>query len=366
MKRSLIDIFSEKQASLTNYGIVNLAPSEAAAQAIKNNRYDYKPINTGKVLVYTDSNKDKVKLIDSQRFVERREVRPLMNLLIRPNKDCQIYLNEYDESHLISLKKGIIYNFSDVKFFMLSPDWTDDNLAYIKITGYAPPYYESNDILQICPILLWANCDVEMGELYYYDIRTLSSMYYFNMISDISFWRWDTSCIEDMSNMFSTMSNLTGFYEFDYMDTSSCIDMSYMFSGDYNLTSLDLSTFNTSNVQTTEHMFYSCSSLTTLNLSGWDLSSCTMMDDMFAYCKSITTLTLSEGFGKMQEGASAVDFGAMTSWTNDSVKTLLTLYDRKTNGLSTIVLILSQNTYNALGSDNIATLKSRGYDVRVV
>ena len=43
--------------------------------------------------------------------------------------------------------------------------------------------------------------------------------------------------------------------------------MSYMFYGCSSLTSLNLSNFNTNNVNNMNHMFSYCSSLTSLNLS---------------------------------------------------------------------------------------------------
>ena len=46
-------------------------------------------------------------------------------------------------------------------------------------------------------------------------------------------------------------------------DTSNVIDMSSMFDGCYALTSLDLSSFDTSNVTSIDFMFYNCVSITT-------------------------------------------------------------------------------------------------------
>lgn len=70
-------------------------------------------------------------------------------------------------------------------------------------------------------------------------------------------------------------------------------DMSNMFYGCTNLTSLDLSSFDTSNVTKMTNMFYHCSSLNTLNLSGWNTSKVTNMYCMFSGCSKLTTLNLN-------------------------------------------------------------------------
>ena len=56
-------------------------------------------------------------------------------------------------------------------------------------------------------------------------------------------------------------------------NTSKVIGMYDMFSGCKSLTSLDLSTFNTSNVKDMVSMFAGCSSLSSLDLSAFSTSS---------------------------------------------------------------------------------------------
>ena len=74
---------------------------------------------------------------------------------------------------------------------------------------------------------------------------------------------------------------------------SGATDMRHTFYYCINLTTLDLSSFNTSNVTTMEYMFSSCEKLTTLNLSNFNTSKVNEMASMFAFCKSLTTLDLS-------------------------------------------------------------------------
>lgn len=70
---------------------------------------------------------------------------------------------------------------------------------------------------------------------------------------------------------------------------------------------------------------------------------------------------LGEGFGKMTDKVGTLDLSMLYSWKNDSVKSLLTLYDRKTNGLGVITLRLHANTKAVLGEDGIAQLTAKGY-----
>ncbi len=68
---------------------------------------------------------------------------------------------------------------------------------------------------------------------------------------------------------------------------------SYLFCDFTNMTKIDLSSFNTSNVNTMRNMFNNCSSLTSLDLSHFDTINVTSVYGMFCKCKSLTNLNLS-------------------------------------------------------------------------
>ena len=87
------------------------------------------------------------------------------------------------------------------------------------------------------------------------------------------------------------------------------------------------------------------------------------MSNMFGYLSlnNLTTLKLGENFGKMLDEAKSVNFSGLPNWKNDSVKTLLSLYDRKANGMGVITLRLHENTKAVLGEDGIAQLTAKGY-----
>ena len=68
--------------------------------------------------------------------------------------------------------------------------------------------------------------------------------------------------------------------------------MGWMFSGCNELTSVDVSSFNTSNVTVMQSMFRSCYKLSSLDVSGFDTSKVFEMSDMFAACSELTSLDL--------------------------------------------------------------------------
>ena len=110
-------------------------------------------------------------------------------------------------------------------------------------------------------------------------------------------------------------------------------------------------------------MFYGCSSLISLDVSGWDTSKVTTMGNMFYGCSSLINFTFGENFGKMTDSVGTLDLSTLLAWKNDSVKSLLTLYDRKANGLGVITIKLHANAKAVLGEDGIAQLTAKGYTI---
>ena len=129
------------------------------------------------------------------------------------------------------------------------------------------------------------------------------------------------------------------------------------------LSNITLNNWDTRNVTDTSTMFAQCSSLENLDITGWDMTNVTNMTDMFNACSKINNLLLSEGFGRMKDEVGTLDLSSLTNWTNDSVQTLLTLYDRNANGLGVITIKLSAATKSALGTSGIQTLTAKGYTI---
>jgi surface protein len=92
-----------------------------------------------------------------------------------------------------------------------------------------------------------------------------------------------------MYQMFKNCQSLTSL-DVSSFDTSKVTNMYDMFYNCSALTSLDVSLFNTSNVTSMNYMFHNCKSLTSLNLSSFDVSKVTNMVNMFVNCSSLTDL----------------------------------------------------------------------------
>ena len=98
---------------------------------------------------------------------------------------------------------------------------------------------------------------------------------------------------------FYGMDSLESIENLDRLDTSDDIDMYQMFDGCRSLSRLDVSHFDTSNVQNSKDcagmhgMFEDCSSLTSLDLSGFDTSRVTDFRFMFSGCSTLTDLKIS-------------------------------------------------------------------------
>ena len=109
------------------------------------------------------------------------------------------------------------------------------------------------------------------------------------------YWYSDADTVymnEDSSKMFYYCTKLTSL-DVSSFDTSNVTNMSGMFGGCSGLTSLDVRNFNTSNVTNMSSMFRDCSGLTSLDVSSFDTSKVTNMYSMFAYCSGLTSLDLS-------------------------------------------------------------------------
>ena len=102
---------------------------------------------------------------------------------------------------------------------------------------------------------------------------------------------------EDCTAMFNwgdgNELNLTEIDFEDNVDFTPATTMEFMFATMTSLSTLDLSSFNTTNVANMYSMFAGCSSLTNLNLSSFNTENVTDMCAMFDGCNSLTTLNLT-------------------------------------------------------------------------
>ena len=128
----------------------------------------------------------------------------------------------------------------------------------------------------------------------YTDLTTnMTQMFsYCSGLTSIDLTSFNTSNVTNMSYMFEHCSKLTTI-DLTPLDTSKVITMAYMFFDCRGLTSLDLTSFNTSLVTNMSGMFYWCEKLTVLDLSCFDTSKVIDMSSMFSSCKKLVNLDLS-------------------------------------------------------------------------
>lgn len=109
-------------------------------------------------------------------------------------------------------------------------------------------------------------------------------------ISSLDLSSFDTSNVTNMSHMFATSCD--SHLDLSNFDTSNVTDMSYMFRT-CNFTSLDISSFNTSKVENMVGMFEDCDKLESLNLSNFNVENIEDMTDLFYGCENLKTVDLT-------------------------------------------------------------------------
>ena len=97
---------------------------------------------------------------------------------------------------------------------------------------------------------------------------------------------------DDSNAMFHNLVNLTSL-DVSSFDTSKVRGMGNMFFGDEKLTTLDLSNFDTRNLINMDKMFYGMSSLTDLNINSFNTSNVTNMNALFYGMLNIENINIS-------------------------------------------------------------------------
>ena len=123
-------------------------------------------------------------------------------------------------------------------------------------------------------------------------IYSMTSMFSDSQTTSIDTSSFDTSNVTSMSAMFKNCTNLEEI-DVSNFDTSSVTEMTDMFYNCTGLTDIDVSHFNTSNVLYIYRMFYGCSGLTEIDVSNFNTSNVTNMFSMFYNCTGLTSLDLS-------------------------------------------------------------------------
>ncbi len=149
-------------------------------------------------------------------------------------------------------------------------------------------------------------------------VTNMSYMFYDIAISTLDLTNWNISQVTNMDSMFANMPNLTEIQGIEDFKTNNVTNMHNIFNGTA-LSTLDLSTWDTSQVTDMQGMFYNMTNLTeiqgiedfktsnvtnmsymfyntklsTLNLSNWDTSQVIDMKYMFSNTLNLTTLNMT-------------------------------------------------------------------------
>ena len=154
------------------------------------------------------------------------------------------------------------------------------------------------------------------------NVTTMYRMFYnCKNLTSLDLSSFNTSNVQNMEGMFMDCSGLTSL-DLTSWDTSNVTSMSYMFDRCSKLTSLDLSSFNTSNVTSMSYMFNRCSKLASLDLSNFNTSNVTTMSYMFAGCSGLTSVNLNNFISSSALTNMSVMFSGCTNLTTIDLSSL--------------------------------------------
>ncbi|ENZ7248260.1 immunoglobulin-like domain-containing protein [Enterococcus hirae] len=179
-----------------------------------------------------------------------------------------------------------------------SPYMFDENTGVLTIeagelSGYEESPWNSDkvDSEAIKKIVLAGKVVAPEDSAYLFSSDLTGSKYLNNLTEIEGLNQLDTSNVTNMREMFKEMSNLTSL-DVSSFDTSKVTDMSYMFYRN-GVTSLDVSGFDTSKVTVMSYMFLGMKNITNLDVNGWNTSNVTSMYGMFSGMSSVTSLDVS-------------------------------------------------------------------------
>ena len=184
-------------------------------------------------------------------------------------------------------------------------------------------------------------------------------------LTSLDVTNFNTSKVMNMYGMFAYCSKLTSL-DVRNLNTSNVTNMRYMFTSCASLTNLDLSSFNTSKVTDMYQMFYNCSNLTSLDVSNFNTSKVTNMSYMFDSCPVLSNIIFGEGWGKSSTSGLTLDLSTCNAdnkyqFTDETWNSLLTLYDRATNGLPTMTIKIKSSSNFPSGW--VSKMTAKGYTI---
>ena len=114
-----------------------------------------------------------------------------------------------------------------------------------------------------------------------------------NSLTEIDLSNFNTQNVNYMNSMFKDCNSLREL-DTSSLNTTSCTDMMSMFEGCELLEEIDVSNFETQYVRYMNNMFYGCKSLLELDVSNFNTRYVGWMDGMFSGCELLTELDVSD------------------------------------------------------------------------
>ena len=130
-------------------------------------------------------------------------------------------------------------------------------------------------------------------------------------------------------NWFRGMTNLVDVNGIRYLNTSEVDNMAMMFYQCSRLTSIDLSSFDTSNVLVLGYMFYGCSAFTSIDLSNFNTSKVLDTSGMFSSCGALQTIYVGSGWDMSKVNSSSYMFSSCTNLVGGAGTTFNSSYTTK-------------------------------------
>lgn len=196
-------------------------------------------------------------------------------------------------------------------------------------------------------------------------VTTLQQMFNNCNLTTLDVSGFDTSNVTNMYGMFLNDSSLTAL-DVSGWDVSKVTDFEHMFHNCKKVAALDVSNWNPKSAQRMDATFYNCCIVTTLDVSKFDLSNLKRMDDIFGSCTQLTNIIFGEGWGKPQNNVTLdlSSCGSSKSYklTDETYTSMLTMYDRVTNGLTSTYTIKFSTKHN-IPDGWIDKMTARGYTI---
>ena len=216
-------------------------------------------------------------------------------------------LTSVDLSHFNTSNVTDMSGMFDQCYSLLSLDLSHFNTS--NVTDMRQIFYQCYDLTSLdisnfdvsnteslCDFLYDANnlIDLKMDHFKTSEkLKDLSRMFFqCTNLKSIDLSGFNTSNVEDMNNMFKCCFELTNL-DLSSFDTKNVKNMSGMFGGCWSITSLDLSHFDTKKVTDMSGMFSACENLVSLDISSFDTGNVENMDGMFDFCRSLAKLDIT-------------------------------------------------------------------------